>query len=187
MFIVFAAFISTSLSAAPNVKVSFKREARLTQEIYFIDAEAKGTPLECAAYANKNDEGIKLRLDSPRGLEFAFDCRAGEAGDRFDLLVYKDSRSPVKIKGVVSKGSDCDVSFESQAWLKDLNGDKETDLVTRSKYKKVDGECGGGGSNRILDEQDDMKVYYWKSGTLSEAKVPEEKLKSLKKECDFSL
>lgn len=178
-------FIFILFSFAQSGKSDTFKTLHLTDAGYYLNTSKTAIPLNCNAYQNKKDEGIKARF-SINDKEFALECKGQEVGTSYNLIVNRDAKLISQIEGIVSSGGDCGMSYQTQAWIHDVNSDGHMDVIQRSKFHDGPSDCGG---QKEVRNEDTLTVQHWNISTQSFQKItPDEKtLKQYKKQYDFKL
>ena len=159
IFLTFLILNTPFAHAQIDKEVRFKDKVHISLKSYQTDRSPSVTDMNCNGYGDINGRGVKARLKSSAGISYELDCQSSEIGSQLDLLVFKNKKQISKLADIASSGSDCGYSYEKQAWLTDLNGDKMMDVIMRLKSKNVPSNCGNG--NKKAESKDEITVYFW--------------------------
>ncbi|MEM7645879.1 MAG: hypothetical protein AAF203_03115 [Pseudomonadota bacterium] len=112
-------------------------KAFISMNGFALDEAKSLAKAKCSPLAGSNPDKPVTVIGKTEHYEFSVQCQDAEVGRNFDLIVSKDQQEVTIYKDVSSIGGDVGFSYETQAWIQDLNKDGFADLVVRTKMKET--------------------------------------------------
>lgn len=163
--------------AAP---ATFKNSLQIFSSYYRADGGPMVT-YTCDPFLDNSKANSVITITGPKGIAYGISCSGHEVTTNYHVIVKKGGKEIARHDDALMVGGDeCYHAFSS-AWLTDVNGDGEIDLITR--FKSTDSqnpEC-----QAPYEKDNKLSVYLWRDGKFVKSTPTMEQTKVYGRKFDF--